>query len=229
MARPPDPTAKIQLLRAAEEIFARKGLAATKVEEIAREAGLSKGAFYLHFTSKEESFKQVVESFLARCGAHFDRPSATHAPTEPRAMLDYWLERDQEMYAFLWQNRAILRMLRDCQNELGYLLEAFREGIRGTAREWLRHGKKHGLYRRDVDDDVTSTLVCGAYHELTARMLASPARPPFEEWLRTAQRTFARALGTPALLAALDSQGGYVRPITSTQSRGAPARRARAL
>jgi AcrR family transcriptional regulator len=207
MSRPPDPTAKISLLRAAEAVFAEKGLVAAKVEDITRRAGLSKGAFYLHFETKEDSFKQVVESFLARCGAHFVPPSelAAHAPKDAAGILAYWYERDCEMYAFLWQNRAILRMLLGCQHELGYLLETFREGIRGVSQEWIRHGKVCGLFRLDVDEDLTSTLICGAYHELTTRMLGETRRPPIECWLRTAQLTFARALGTPALLAALDT------------------------
>ena len=74
MSRVADPTARISLLRAAEEVFAKKGLESAKVEEIARLAGVSKGAFYLHFSGKEEAFLQVVEAFLARCGSLLRSP-----------------------------------------------------------------------------------------------------------------------------------------------------------
>ena len=75
MSRVADPTTRISLLRAAEEVFAKKGLEAAKVEDIAKRAGCSKGAFYLHFEGKEEAFLQVVESFLARCDGMVAEPA----------------------------------------------------------------------------------------------------------------------------------------------------------
>src|SRR4051794_27973484 len=53
VSRVADPKSKSALIRAAEEVFADRGIAGAKVEDIARSAGLSKGAFYLHFESKE--------------------------------------------------------------------------------------------------------------------------------------------------------------------------------
>ena len=52
MSRTPDLMAKVSLLRAAEEVFAENGLDAAKVEDIARRAGLSKGAVYLYFKAR---------------------------------------------------------------------------------------------------------------------------------------------------------------------------------
>ena len=80
MSRTPDLTVKIQLLRASEQVFAARGLALAKVEEITRRAGTSKGAFYLHFASKEEAFRQVVESFLARLASLLPAVEAAPAP-----------------------------------------------------------------------------------------------------------------------------------------------------
>lgn len=41
-------------MQSAIKLFARKGFSATSVQEIATNAGISKGAFYLHFSSKDE-------------------------------------------------------------------------------------------------------------------------------------------------------------------------------
>jgi AcrR family transcriptional regulator len=54
-----------ELLDAAIELFARKGFAATRSEEVALRAGVSKGTLYLYFPSKEELFKAVVRSRLS--------------------------------------------------------------------------------------------------------------------------------------------------------------------
>lgn len=45
--------------------FAEKGFAATKVEDVARRAGVSKGLLYLYFKTKEDLFKAVIRSFVS--------------------------------------------------------------------------------------------------------------------------------------------------------------------
>lgn len=54
-----------ELLDAALDLFVSKGYAATKVEEVARLAGVSKGTLFLYFPSKQELFKAVVRHVLA--------------------------------------------------------------------------------------------------------------------------------------------------------------------
>ena len=49
-----------ELLQAALELFVEKGFAATRAEEVAHQAGVSKGTLYLYYPSKEELFKAVV-------------------------------------------------------------------------------------------------------------------------------------------------------------------------
>src|SRR5437764_15299812 len=49
-----------EIARAALELFVTKGFAATKLEDVAKAAGVSKGLPYLYFKSKEELFKAVI-------------------------------------------------------------------------------------------------------------------------------------------------------------------------
>jgi AcrR family transcriptional regulator len=51
-----------EITRAALETFAENGYAATRVEEVAKRAGVSKGLLYLYFKTKEELFKAVIRS-----------------------------------------------------------------------------------------------------------------------------------------------------------------------
>ena len=53
-----------EITEAAFAAFAEKGYAATRVEEVAQRAGVSKGLLYLYFKTKEELFKAVVRSFV---------------------------------------------------------------------------------------------------------------------------------------------------------------------
>jgi AcrR family transcriptional regulator len=53
-----------ELLQAALELFVEKGFAATRVEEVALRAGVSKGTLFLYYDSKEELFKAVIQANL---------------------------------------------------------------------------------------------------------------------------------------------------------------------
>lgn len=54
-----------ELLDAALTLFVEKGFAATRVEEVATLAGVSKGTLFLYFASKEELFKAVVRENIS--------------------------------------------------------------------------------------------------------------------------------------------------------------------
>ncbi|MDN4054069.1 TetR/AcrR family transcriptional regulator [Massilia sp. YIM B02763] len=53
-----------ELLEAALDLFVERGYAATRLEDVARRAGVSKGTLYLYYENKEELFKAVVRSSI---------------------------------------------------------------------------------------------------------------------------------------------------------------------
>ena len=53
-----------EITEAAFAAFAEKGFTATRVEEVAKRAGVSKGLLYLYFETKEELFKAVIRSVV---------------------------------------------------------------------------------------------------------------------------------------------------------------------
>ncbi|HEY8616520.1 TetR/AcrR family transcriptional regulator [Phenylobacterium sp.] len=54
-----------EIVQAALQVFAEKGFAAAKLDEIAARAGVSKGGLYLYFDTKEDIFRAVVEQAVA--------------------------------------------------------------------------------------------------------------------------------------------------------------------
>ena len=54
-----------EIVDAALAVFAEKGFAAARLDEIAARAGVSKGALYLYFETKEDLFRAVVEQAIA--------------------------------------------------------------------------------------------------------------------------------------------------------------------
>src|SRR6201995_783879 len=53
-----------EILDAALSVFAEKGYAGTRMDEIARRAGVTKGTIYLYFESKEAVFKSLVRESI---------------------------------------------------------------------------------------------------------------------------------------------------------------------
>ena len=205
MARNADPTAKIALLRAAEEVFAEKGVDHAKVEDIARAAGISKGAFYLHFESKEEVLRQVVESFLGRMAAQLTLPMDL-VPETPEELLQFWLERDRQAFDFLWQSRAILGILQTCAGDYMYLLDAFRGECRSSSVRWIEVLKERGMVRKDAHAEISAMIMNGAYSELVFKLLSEKARPDFIPWLRVSRELFVRGIGSARLISALERE-----------------------
>ena len=64
-----------QILAAATEAFARSGFAATGLDDIAAEAGISRVVLYRHFDSKTDLYQAVLDRMCARLDAHVADPA----------------------------------------------------------------------------------------------------------------------------------------------------------
>ncbi len=72
-----------EIIAAALSLFAEKGFAATRIEEIAAKAGLSKAAVYLYFPSKAEVFKATVRETIGLTVTHLEALAADYdGPSE---------------------------------------------------------------------------------------------------------------------------------------------------
>jgi AcrR family transcriptional regulator len=56
-----------ELIDAATRLFATQGYEETSIEAVLRETGVSRGALYHHFASKEALFEAVLEELQAKC------------------------------------------------------------------------------------------------------------------------------------------------------------------
>ena len=85
-----------ELLDAALDLFVEKGFAATRAEEVAKRAGVSKGTLFLYFASKEELFKAVVRQNISgrftEWNAEFDAFEGS-TPDMLRTFMSLWWQR----------------------------------------------------------------------------------------------------------------------------------------
>jgi AcrR family transcriptional regulator len=82
---------KKRILDAASRGFRKQGYGGLGVDGIAKEAGVTSGAFYGHFSSKEEAFKAAVIHGMAQYSVAVERFQTDYGKEWMRHFLDYYL------------------------------------------------------------------------------------------------------------------------------------------
>ena len=190
-----------ELLDAALDLFVEKGFAATKVDEVAARAGVSKGTLFLYFPSKEDLFKAVVRENIAGRFAEWDVEVESFAGTTSelvRCCLHDWWARIGSTKA----SGITKLMLGEAQNfpeiALFYREEVVEPGNR-LIRRILQRGVERGEFRA-VDLDYAVYLVLAPLvfltmwkHSLGACVPDAPDLSP-ERYIDTQADTLLRGL-----------------------------------
>lgn len=229
MPRPSDPLARIKLLAAAEAEFVEHGLDGAKIEQITRRAGISKGAFYLHFSSKSQLFRELVESFVARLaaltGAGMEQCQLKRS-VSPAEAIDQWVNLDVEIFEFLWQNRGLNRLLLEGGSgaQFRYLVDDVLERMVINSRQVIEECMRLGYYRGDLDLDLAADLIAGAYERLARKVLRETSRPAFRPAIERIQDMLLFGLASPSFAETLRSSGYRTGPDCSPGDVAPPSR-----
>ncbi|MDF1737327.1 MAG: TetR/AcrR family transcriptional regulator [Minwuia sp.] len=85
--KPARPNARTRLLDVAMVVIRRKGFAATSIDDLCRAAGVTKGAFFHHFASKQELGVAAADHWSETTSALFaDAPYHRHADPRDRVL-----------------------------------------------------------------------------------------------------------------------------------------------
>jgi len=127
---------RAQILAAALRCFGEKGLHATKVDDIAAASGLSKGALYWHFESKERIFLALVDGIATAIDAEWDSLESDDPLDTLRRFGDSALERIlgagpllEAWLDFFRQPEARRRMAEIYENSRARLARVVERGI----------------------------------------------------------------------------------------------------
>jgi AcrR family transcriptional regulator len=174
-----------QILDAAVRVFARTGYHASRVGDIAEEAGVAHGLLYHYFTSKEAVLQTI---FRENWGALIERFRAVEAADEPAHEK---LEGIAKILLRTWRNDPALVtvMVREVarSQQLQGQVEEVREAF-AIVQRVIEEGQAAGDFRADLEARLASWVVYGGLEEvLTGWVLGQ--LPAGEDEVARAERT----------------------------------------
>ena len=150
-----------ELLDAALDLFVEKGFAATRSEEIAARAGVSKGTLFLYFPTKEDLFKAVIHENIANqfpaWEQEFEQFQGSSSEMLRHTMLSWW-----ERIGMTRASGIIKLVISEAQNfpEVAayYQAEVIQPG-NALLRKILARGVQRGEFRSLNLDYAIYTLI----------------------------------------------------------------------
>jgi AcrR family transcriptional regulator len=160
--RKPESLAKLK--RAARKLFVERGYHATRPQDIAREAGLGHGTFYLHYPDKKACFLAFVD----------DAREELHEYMMARQAKDVTLESMiaaslKAIYAYSAEHPGVLAAAMTDEN----VIDA--EGVQATPllirwgfdwAEIIREAASKGLVCNDYNPEIVGQAILGAIHQV---------------------------------------------------------------
>jgi len=173
------------LLDAAVRVFARKGFHASRVGDIAEEAGVAHGLLYHYFESKDQVLEAVFHEnwnvLLARIASveETDEPAAEQLRHIAAIVLRTWLHVPDVV-------RVVIREFGrspELVERIGELTQP-----RQAIQRVITRGIERGEFRRDIDPRFAATVVYGSIDELLTVWVLG-LLPAGEEDVAAAEKT----------------------------------------
>ena len=149
-----------QLLEAALRVIGRKGFAAATVDEIVREAGVSKGVAYYHFKNKESLVENIIVQEIATIEGLL-KDVVDHEKDPTRALVSM-LQAFAE-HLFDHQDLARLRSTEIWRGGRAWS-QQMRTGLQSVidmVAQELQRGKEMGTVRAEVDSTFAAASIVG--------------------------------------------------------------------
>jgi TetR/AcrR family transcriptional regulator len=149
-----------RIVVAARKVFAQRGLAGARMDEIARVAGVNKALPYYYFRNKEELHRFVLETMIAQISAQMESPAvlAMEPPERVRALVNLTFD-------FVMRNPAYPRLIqremmadRPDRRPLHWMVVAYSRPLHKRAVKTIREGIARGYFRAVDPDQMVFTI-----------------------------------------------------------------------
>jgi AcrR family transcriptional regulator len=158
---------RLEILRAARQLFATRGYHDTKIDDIVAAAKVAKGTFYLYFLDKRSIFVELVDTLFSQIGTAILRVDvagdvAGQVKHNIRAILAVLLD-NPETTKILMSHAAGL------DEEFAAKIDSFYDGVKKLLTESLVDGQERGIVEQG-DASLFATFSIGALKEVLLEM-----------------------------------------------------------
>lgn len=167
------------LLAAAVTVFARQGIAKTSLSEIAAEAGLTKGAVYSNFASKDELLLAIMENHLIERMHHVTAVFDSELPT-PEAVREAGARLLSSMVADAQWHQLLLEYWTLAVHDSTVMakLAARRREVRATVASAIaKAADMHGIVLPITAEELAVTLMALSNGYAVERAIEASAVP----------------------------------------------------
>ncbi len=145
-----------EILHIAAEVFYRKGYEATRVEDVAREAGLVRGSIYNYFRTKEELYRQILQNVLTT----FDLEEEVSRDLSAVARLERVIRgRVSQAVHYPVESGLLVDQVTALEGELGDWARESRDHNLAAMRQLIAQGQKQGDLAPGDPEILTETVV----------------------------------------------------------------------
>lgn len=156
-----------RILIQAMRIFLEKGYHGTSIDDITKAAGLTKGALYWHFGSKEDLLKRIVEEFERR----FLDGLIQAVKDAQGDILDKMEKFFRYNAAFSYYNRELCVSFTTLAAELVGAHHGTEPEFKRVYKKYQKflsnlilQGKKEKIFKKEIDPDLTALIII-AFHD----------------------------------------------------------------
>jgi AcrR family transcriptional regulator len=167
------------LMKSAAKVFCRKGMESASIDEVAEDAGYTKGAFYANFKSKEELFLAMLDERFAERIQEIDRVFASDDPPDQQAReaaADFirYIESDLEWERLFFEFSAYAARNEDFRQELVTRYRTLRERI---AEGFVRRCEELEV-EPPIPPDQFATMIVAMGNGIALEKLLEPEAVP---------------------------------------------------
>jgi len=161
-----------RIVVAARKVFAKRGLAGARMDDIARVAGVNKALPYYYFRNKEELHRFVLETMIAQISAQMESPAvlSMDPPERVRALVNLTFD-------FVMRNpaypRLIQREMMADRRPLHWMVVAHHRPLHQRAVKTIREGIARGQFRAVDPDQMVFTIFGMIMYYFATGQLAS--------------------------------------------------------
>lgn len=169
-----DESRKQQIRAAAVRCFVRRGFNATRLLDIARQAGLSKGGVYFYYNTKEALFADVLDAQLAQAQARWSFAPTTDGPAD-RA-LEHLIVAHLRTLEADPEDTRLGHLLASMASQDEQYRDKYEEGVRllrGLYEGVIHRGMRDGVFA-DGEPDQLADLVLAMVQGLAVQSAADP-------------------------------------------------------